>query len=384
MTTLLGIDEATLKARNGYWTAREIAQQPETLAATAALIASEGAALEAFLAPLLTRHEMRVILTGAGTSAFIGDSLALWLARRLTCRVESLATTDITCAPHLRLDPHCPTLLVSFGRSGDSPESAAAIDAAEALIAECHHLAITCNADGALVGRMASVRSGRTLCLPPETLDRGFAMTSSYTAMSFAARALLGGGAEALGACGAVCAAVASSINTMQGKLRRLATGNFDRVVYLGSHVFTGAAHEAALKLLELTDGRVAAIHETPLGFRHGPKTFVTDHTLVIMMLSSDPRIRAYDLDLAREIAKDGRAQELVLLDGSDCEVPGTTKLVVPGGLTSDIDLLIPYVVAAQMIGLYASLDHGLTPDRPNVSGTVNRVVEGVTIHALA
>lgn len=381
---LLGIDEATLKARNGYWTAREIAQQPVTIAATAALIAEKAGALGAFLGPLLSRRELRVILTGAGTSAFIGDSLALWLAPRLACRVETLATTDITCAPHFRLDRHCPTLLVSFARSGDSPESTAAIDAAEALIDECHHLAITCNAEGGLARRMMSVRSGRTVCLPPETLDRGFAMTSSYTAMSFAARALLGGIDEARAACAAICTAVEACIGSLQDDLQSLAAGDFDRAVYLGGHVFVGAAHEASLKLLELTDGRVAALHDTPLGFRHGPKTFVTDRTIIFMMLSADPRIRAYDIDLARELARDGRAHRLIVLDGGRADIPGAIRLAIPGGLANDIDLLIPYVVAAQMFGVYASLEHGLTPDRPNVSGTVNRVVEGVIIHALA
>jgi tagatose-6-phosphate ketose/aldose isomerase len=33
---------------------------------------------------------------------------------------------------------------------------------------------------------------------------------------------------------------------------------------------------------------------------------------------------------------------------------------------------------------LHCALRLGRTPDRPNASGTVNRVVQGVRIHALA
>jgi tagatose-6-phosphate ketose/aldose isomerase len=34
-----------------------------------------------------------------------------------------------------------------------------------------------------------------------------------------------------------------------------------------------------------------------------------------------------------------------------------------------------------KLLGYYASLAHGLTPDAPSVSGNIHRVVEGVTIY---
>jgi len=40
-------------------------------------------------------------------------------------------------------------------------------------------------------------------------------------------------------------------------------------------------------------------------------------------------------------------------------------------------------VVFAQLLALHHSLAHGLTPDDPFPSGTVNRVVRGVIIHPL-
>ena len=47
-----------------------------------------------------------------------------------------------------------------------------------------------------------------------------------------------------------------------------------------------------------------------------------------------------------------------------------------------DVDLLIPFIVAPQLLAFEAAVCRGLSPDRPNVSGTVNRVVQGVRIHA--
>ena len=47
-----------------------------------------------------------------------------------------------------------------------------------------------------------------------------------------------------------------------------------------------------------------------------------------------------------------------------------------------DVDLLIPFIVAPQIFAFEESLARGLSPDNPNTSGTVNRVVQGVRIHA--
>ena len=76
------------------WTRREILQQPDTLRATQALLRAERAAIEAFLAPLLAQPDLRIVLTGAGTSAFIGDCLAATLAQATGRAVEAIPTTD--------------------------------------------------------------------------------------------------------------------------------------------------------------------------------------------------------------------------------------------------------------------------------------------------
>jgi tagatose-6-phosphate ketose/aldose isomerase len=66
---------------------------------------------------------------------------------------------------------------------------------------------------------------------------------------------------------------------------------------------------------------------------------------------------------------------------------PGATDdtIVVPGmAQADDVDLIWPYVAAAQVFALQASLARGITPDNPNPQGIVNRVVQGVRIHAAA
>jgi tagatose-6-phosphate ketose/aldose isomerase len=360
------------------WTHREILQQPETLLATQQLLERDEAAIAAFLAPLLAQPQLRIVLTGAGTSAFIGDTLAPWLSRLLNRDVEAIATTDIVSAPSLYLRAEAPTLLVSFGRSGNSPESLVAVELAEARIATVHHLIITCNGEGALARRGGG--NSHVVVLPEATHDRGYAMTSSFTAMTLAALSIFSG----IGTMGArverIVATTAAMLDESEARMVSLAAPRFERVVYLGSGPFKGLAREAALKLMELTDGALVTTFDSPLGFRHGPKTIITDRTLAIIFLSNDPLTRRYDLDLVSELRKDGVCGAVLTISAQPVE--GDSIAIADAQFMADIDLLFPFIVPAQLFGVHAALALGLAPDQPNVTGTVSRVVQGVRIYA--
>jgi tagatose-6-phosphate ketose/aldose isomerase len=381
----LGREEGELRALGALWTATEIAQQGAMLRKTQAGLAARKEALERFLFPLIHRTDMRVILAGAGTSSFIGECLAPYVAAKLPCRVEAIATTDLVSAPSLHFEADRPTLLVSFGRSGNSPESVAALDLAEQLVREIHQLAITCNPEGELARRIARTGNGMTILLPEETNDRSFAMTSSFSSMTWAGLAALCG-IDGMGARVArVASAIDSVIATQAVAMRSLAARSYERVVYLGSHIFKGLAREAALKLLELSDGGVVALPDSPMGFRHGPKTIVNARTLVVIFLCNDVYTRRYDLDLLQEIARDGKAAGVLAICGCDKDLPpGIGKITIPNmAEAQDIELLLPFIAAPQMFAFEAAIDRGLAPDNPNKSGTVHRVVQGVRIHPL-
>lgn len=385
MTTAeyLGVPEPELAASGALHTAREIEQQPRMLAQTHALLSQLRERIEAFVGPVARDPAARIILTGAGTSAYIGQCLAPLLDRQLAARVDAVPTTDIVSCPRLYLDPDQPLLLVSFGRSGNSPESLAAVELAEALVPGVRHLLVTCNPDGAL-GRVAA-RQAMTLQLPEETHDASFAMTSSFSCMMYATLAALAG-VEALDArIAAVADAMARVIADARPALQELALRGFDRVVYLGSGPFQGLAREACLKLGELSNGAVATCFDSPLGFRHGPKTFVTDRTLVVVFVSGDATTRRYDQDLVDELRQDGCAARVIEVTAHPRPQAARDTLAVPGmAAARDVELLWPYVAVAQLYAFFASRALGLSPDNPNVQGTVNRVVQGVRIHPLA
>lgn len=362
------------------WTRTEIRQQPRTLHATQAILSAQAEALAAFLDPLLARPEQRIILTGAGTSAFIGEALAPWLSRALRRTVEAIPTTDLVGCPDLHLRRDVPTLLVSFGRSGNSPESLAAMQEANGRVADAHHLCITCNADGALA-RATGPRT-HVVLLPPETHDRAFAMTSSFSAMTLAALSIFTGVGAMDARIDTIVDAVADALKQGSEWAEGLATRRFSRVVYLGSGVFSGLAREAALKLLELSDGGLPSLFDTPLGFRHGPKTFIDPGTLVVIFLSNNPATRAYDDDLVAELRADRRAAAVLTIGAAD-RAEDHLQIAHAADL-KDAELLFPFIVPAQLFALAISETSGLSPDQPNAAGQVNRVVQGVRIHTLA
>ena len=368
----------------GGTTAREIAQQPDVWREAERMVASRRDYIDAFLRPLVDRQDLRIILLGAGTSAFAGEILAPALSRRTGRRVDAVATTDVVSNPKEYFAEDGPTLLVSFARSGNSPESVAATELADRLLSECHHLVLTCDRDGRLYERHARADGSAVLLMPDAANDQGFAMTSSFTSMTLVAWLILGGVAEAEELAGRLATAAEKMLATREEDIRRLASSGYERVVFLGSGPLKGLAHESSLKLLELTAGEIVTYFESPLGFRHGPKSILNDRTLAFLYVSGDEYTRRYDLDLLSELKSSMPSGNVIAVSGTDAGADDPGFWVVDGvDGVDDAALALPFVVVAQLLGLCFSLELGYTPDNPFPNQEVNRVVQGVSIHPL-
>ena len=362
-------------------TIREILQQPEVWREASKNVALQRQRLDSFLAPLLARDDLRIILTGAGTSAFAGSVAAPVLARIMNRRVEAIATTDLVSNPREFLAEDVPTLLVSFARSGNSPESTAATRLADEVLSDVSHLVLTCDATGRLFADHNGRDDSLVVLMPAIANDEGFAMTSSFTSMLLSALLILAGDDAA--SVDALSDAASRVLATSRGAIEELAGSGFERVVFLGSGPLAGLARESALKLLELTAGKVVSYHDSSLGFRHGPKSVLTDRTLVLVYVSSDPYTRQYDLDIIAELRSAIPADNVIVVESASASADERT--IVFEGLDGIEDALLaaPFVLVAQLLALSFSLRLGLTPDNPFPSGVVNRVVQGVHIHAL-
>lgn len=387
------LSEDELRTRKAYHTAVEVCQQPQAWRETLEVFEKQKAEIEAFVAPLLEKQNLRIVFTGAGTSDYVGDAIAPYLRKKLGLRVEGVATTDIVSNPLEYLEAKTPTVLVSFARSGNSPESVAAYDLAEQLVKEIYQIVITCNKDGKLAGRARHAEQKNALLIlnPPQTNDLGFAMTSSFTSMMIGG--LLVFDMEKFHENAALVRKIADCGERILAEnhgLSDLAASDAERFVFLGSGGLGGFAQETCLKFLELTSGKIVAVSESTMGFRHGPKSIINDRTVVVEFISNDPYTRQYDLDLLRELKNDGgKFKVIAVASAKDQEIASLADqlLVVDPAAASpwgnDAYMALGYVLFDHILAVAASMAQQVTPDNPRPDGTVNRVVKGVTIHPL-
>lgn len=368
----------------GTWTEEEIRQQPNCWIRSLSNIEKIRADIDGFLAPRLAKEDLRIVLTGAGTSAFIGDIIAPWLASHTGKNISAVPTTDLVTNPMDYLNPAHPLLLISFARSGNSPESVAAVELANQFVPECYHLSITCNEAGSLYKNAVNCDNAFALLMPAETHDRGFAMTSSITTMMASCLAVFAPttiNSLTFRDVADRCQAILSSLGDFSHGV--FGEGNWKRIVYLGSGGLQGVARESALKVLELTAGKLAAFYDSPTGFRHGPKSLVDGETLIVVFISSHPYTRQYDLDLLAELRRDQQAKRVVAIAADTDAIieSGPHILLPPARHFNDMELAFCFLAYAQVFALTQSINVGNTPDTPSANGTVNRVVQGVVIH---
>lgn len=381
MSSVLGYELPWLEQHNGVHTAQEICHQPRLWRALSEILDQQYDAVSAFLTPLLERSDLRIILTGAGTSAFVGDAAAPFLQQAQRFQVESIPTTDLVSNPEQYLDPTRPTLLVSYARSGNSPESVAAVALVDQLVSDCHHLFLTCNGEGELSRYAQTASNAYCMLMPEGSNDKSFAMTSSFSCMLMSTLTLLGGQApaqwnEQITATAALCD---SKLEQWPSAIKQLAQQPYERLIVLGSGGFSGLAREASLKSLELSAGKVMTAFDSSLGFRHGPKFTINDKALVIQLLSSEGYTRQYDIDLFNEIRRDKQALAHVALSEIALNEEDVFELGHLG--LSEQWLCFPYILFCQMLAFEKSLQLGFGPDNPCPTGEVNRVVQGVTIY---
>lgn len=385
---IFNITEEEMNQTSSTSTLNEIYQQPKTWKKTLSQITESKDSIKSFIDQVIKCDDFDIILTGAGTSEFIGNSLYPYLNKELNYKVKSYGTTDIVASPENYLSKNKPTLLISFGRSGNSPESIGAVQAAGAVCKNLYNLFITCNKNGALSKMAEELDNCYAINLTDETHDQSFAMTSSFSNMYLAAYLCfnLDKLNEKTTVINDICSSVEKFLNSGYEVAKRIVDEyNFERIVYLGSNTLKGISQESSLKMLELTAGKTVAVFDTPLGFRHGPKSIINESTLTVVYVSDDKHTYKYELDLIKEISNQRKNNELVIVSNNPSdELAFLADYIIPYNIKSDVnnaELGLAYITFAQTLSVLKSLSIGLTPDNPCPSGEVNRVVKGVTLY---
>ena len=379
-------------------TPSEIMQQPLLWRRTAGMMRELAPSLRSFLSRAGLYEEYNrpsIVLTGAGSSDYIGQSVADLLREHFNTPVISWPTTRITSTPASFYSGDLSRVMIHFARSGNSPESLAVMDIAlEHHADRIRHVVITCNADGQLAQRAAShPEQVFLIVLDDASNDRGLAMTSSFTDMVVAAQALahLDDMDAFVDLIDRTASAGEEFIRRSADDIRQLAIDDeFRRSFFLGNGDLQGAAAEAALKVQELTAGRLIAKSEDTLAFRHGPVSAVNGRTLVAFFLSADDYTRRYELDVLNQyrdaFAALGAKTLVFTARPTDLERHDGVILMTydPDGAYNiprlyQVNLA---VLLGQLLALFASYEMGYNVDDPTAdSGLYARTVQGVQLY---
>jgi tagatose-6-phosphate ketose/aldose isomerase len=372
LRTLLDLPDQERIDRGLEHTPREIWQQPDTWGTTFSICSTRKAELnEALRRAGIGRGTASpaVYLVGAGTSDYTGRALAPLLRRRWGCDAWPVPSTTLLTDFDEFHSAGKEYLWISFSRSGDSPEGVAVLERALEQYRAIHHLVITCNQRGKMAELCARYPDrALALVLDDAVNDRGLAMTSSFSNMLVAGQCVahlddleeFGAVVSGLSACGrqflTVAAETAAEVTSL----------GCARACFVGSGALRGVADECALKVVELSAGKIT--------------------TLFVAFLSSDPRRRGYELDLLREIDRKrlGRVR-LVVTAGDGADVSELADYVLPLNCPMDLpDCYRPVldVMLGQLLGLFASLRCGLKPDQPSPTGAITRVVQPIKLYS--
>ncbi len=392
LSELLSLPDGEKRTRGLVHTPAEIAQQPDTWQSTFDLFKRRHAEAREFLASaglgVDPRVRPTVFLVGAGTSDYIGQSLAYLFRKTWLCEVVAVPSTDLLTHMDELCAPERKYLWISFSRSGDSPEGVAVLERACKKRPDIHHLVVSCNVNGRMIRANAGKPKILSICLDDAVNDRALAMTSSFSNMVVLGQCLAH--ADDLGRYEQVLIqlihAGKSFLPTAADCAAALAKEPYAKACFVGSGPLRAVAKEAALKLLELTAGKTLTMSESALGLRHGPMAALDEDTLFVCFLSGNRRVQQYERDLLEEIGNKRLVKTRVVVAGSGVPAisPFADYCLAPAGpltVADDYRAAVD-VIFGQVLGLFFSLRWKLQPDCPSPNGAISRVVQNVGIHS--
>ncbi len=392
LTDLLRLPENEKVSHGLLHTPAEIAQQPDSWLTTFRVLDSKQAEIAEFFSQAGLRGDEKVrptvFLIGAGTSDYIGQSLAPLLRKRWACDVIAIPSTDLLTHMGSLVVANKKYLWISFSRSGESPEGVAVLEQARRLRPDIQHLIVSCNLNGRMIRENRNDPKVLTICLDDAVNDRGLAMTSSFSNMVIAGQCLAH--ENQLSEYHNILLHMVQTARDFMPRAADCAAAlseqGYTKAFFVGSGALRAVAKECALKLLELTAGKVLTMSESVLGLRHGPMAALDQQSLFVCFQSGDQRIRKYERDLLDEITTKHLVKSTVTVGTAERSNAESTaehylRLTAPIEITEDYRPPID-VIFGQLLGLFFSLKSDLRPDCPSPNGAISRVVHDFKIHS--
>lgn len=353
-------------------TAKEIRQQPVLWLKILSMLEEKGEVFEFVRNFQEDFPEGRIILSGSGSSAYVGDVAAPFLHFRKDLRFISIPSTDLIISPDHYLNRKIPTLLISLSRSGNNPEGLGAYHLISEEIETYRHLVITCAKSGRLAQKAEKDPHARVIVTPPEAEDKGYTTTSGFTCLLLILLMLFEKGPEKRAEeIRDLATSAGKLLDTQWQAISALAKENYDRVLFIGTSAFKGLAAEGQLALLEMTSGKKVAASESTLGFRYNKRFLPDENSLTFLLFSSHPYTRQFEEDLLYEIYQNKIGKKVVAIAWKDwdhlssyCDqafFPVEENEAYPG---SGYAALF-YVLYLQLFAFFSAIHLGVSPDHP-------------------
>jgi len=318
---------------------------------------------DAILEKARTRKEW--LFVACGSSLYLATAAASSWTLITGLRARAVPASEILLFPSAASLDVEDLQAVLVSRSGTTSET---VRAATVLSREYKvpTLGVTCTSPSPL-----SEACDLTLALP-EANEESMVMTRSFTSLLLSMQLLAarsGGRSEFPQALKAMAEDFAPRIHALAERMKAFVFGHsFADYVFLGQGPFYGIASEGALKVTEMSRSYSQVFHT--LEFRHGPKTIVGPETCLTFFLS--PKGFEAESEVLAEMKGLGATTVAICNRANDVVRRSSDFLFEFGADVPELALPAPFLVPAQLLGLFTSAKKGLNPDSPQ---NLSRVV---------
>lgn len=314
------------------------------------------------------------VFVGCGSSFYVAQAAAASMAALTGKRARALPASELMFYPEIALSGSGQYAPVLISRSGRTSE---VLKVAEVLKTRgVKTLGISC-APGQALEKLVT----HAIVLPAAD-EQSTVMTRSFSTMLLTLQALgatVAGNAEFVKALPGLVPPAEKLCSSLPSRVRDFVVNHeFEDYVCLAQGPLYGIASEIALKLTEMSVSYGQVFHT--LEFRHGPKSIVSEDTLILFLLS-ETSYQA-EVEVLEEIKKLG-GKTLAITNRADERARAAADLLVEVGAdVPELARLALFLITGQLMGLYTGLHKGHDPDRPRNLSRVVILEEETSEHA--
>jgi len=300
----------------------------------------------------------QVIFTGCGSTYYLALAAASLFQELTQIPARGLPASELLFYPLSVFPKKLRTLLVAISRSGESTETVTAVE--QFVRNQLGEVLIITNYEQKPFAKMGKINFAI-----PAGKEQSIAQTRAFSSMYVCIvgmAALLAGRKDLFAAMQQLPLAGQVLIQKYEALAKSIGSDlSIDRFYFLGSGPRYGLACEVSLKMKEMSLSHSEPFHF--FEFRHGPKSMVTNTTLLGAFLSTSNR--SMEEDVIKEMRALGARPITFASDNAD--------VVFPTLFPEEI-INVLYLPIMQLIAYYRALAKGLDPDRPTNLDAVVRL----------